>query len=241
MNEQFSDIDIEKFHDAKQQKRTVVSLDDGQVIEFARMLQRQAPPGDFNLRFNMSPDEIERQRHTLGLINEDTIDSFLKAIDSRQPDLDREREIKEEDARRQKRLDELNSSRFVNNVKKTPSRKKTFNRSVNEQQKDLDAMNDAKHGVKPRMKYNSVQHYKEVTGKRFRRKPSEIQEGLSIEEAFERRFEEPSFRIPEDQEEQFKLDSRLGINMLCSKYGAKRSEIAAELRRLGVDLDMLPR
>lgn len=239
MNEQFSEADIKKFQKGKQQKRSIASLDNEQVIEFASLLQKKAPPGDFELRLNMSSADIEYHKENLGFVNDDTIDDFLKAINDQQADLDKLQAVKNEDGERQKRLDALNATK---QDKTSPKKDKVVTHtSSKEQQEALDRLESEKNKTKPVLQYDSMEHYKQVTGKRFRISPSESKAGLSREEAFIQRFKEPSFTVPKDEEEQFKLDSRLGMRMLCDKYGVKRSEITAELKRLNINTDMLLR
>lgn len=237
MNEQFSEADIKRFQDAKnKQKRTVVLLDDGEVVEFARMLKSRATLREFKLKFNMSSIEVERQRQMLGLATDDIVDEFLKAIDEQPVDVDKKQEMQKEDRARQKRLDAMNAGK-QGKKKTTPVQRV----STAEQQEALNKIEDDKKNIKPKTQYDDIEHYQKVTGKRFRISPAEKKAGLTREEAFIQRFSEPVFSVSKEEEEQFKSDARLGMKMLCNKYGAKRSEIAAELKRLGVDLDMLKR
>jgi len=241
MAEKFSEADIKRFQDGKKQKRTVVTLDDTKAVEFARMLQRKAAQGEFELKFNMSSAEVERQRQALGLIDDDTVNDFLAAMDEQSADLGKTQDIREEEIERQKRLDALNAGKPAATKKKKSKSPSTRRVSADEQQKALDKLEADKRQAKPTTQYDSIEHYQKVTGKRFRISPAEKKAGLNREEAFIQRFKEPTFTVSKDDEEQFKLDARLGMRMLCNKYGAKRSEIAAELERLDVNTDMLRR
>lgn len=47
--------------------------------------------------------------------------------------------------------------------------------------------------------------------------------------------------LPKINEEQFKLDSRLGLRLLTEKYSLEKSVVIALLKKLNVNVDLLPR
>lgn len=79
--------------------------------------------------------------------------------------------------------------------------------------------------------------------KRKRGRPRKKKEynTANMQKKLDKQQPKPKSNFRADNEEEFKNDSRKGICFLMDKYGVKRQDILAELLRLKINADLLPR
>jgi len=196
--EDFSDFAKQQYQEAKKIKRTKLSLDQSQVIVFAKLLSRNSPLIDYEDKLGLTFGDVEQQKELLGLYSPGDAQAFLKAIAEADDTELLEKKQAEKQARAEATQREANLKAENNKPPKKkrgrPPKKKTKEYDTKAMQKSLDAQ----------------------------------QPSLESE-----------FRA--EDEDRFRIDARKGINFLIDKYVVERKDVLAELARLKIDSNMLPR
>lgn len=185
----------EQFQKSKEVKRTKVSLDKNQVIEFAELLSRNSPLVDYEHKLNLRFSDVERQKELLGLLTPEDAKAFLRAIKEADEGIIMQRQIEEK-----KRLEEAAKREAA----------------IKEQE------------AKPKKQRGRPRGKKNYDTKKMQQK-------------LDKQQPKPKSSFRAENEEEFKTDSRKGIRFLIDKYAVSRQDVLAELARLKINVDLLPR